>query len=162
MQPERLVDVRPDRLGVDAAEVRVALLVDLGDPDPAAGEQAGDPAGAGALHRLDEDASVGRLERIEVERPPQEALVALERVEPLDQPGGLGLGEGAARRWPSPPLAAMPASMTASMSGPAAEPEGDLTLKPLSVQGLWLAVMTMPAAAPRSTTSYELIWVGTA
>ena len=52
--------------------------------------------------------------------------------------------------------------MTASISGPAAEPDGDLTLKPLSVQGLWLAVMTMPAEAPRSTTSYELIWVGTA
>ena len=48
------------------------------------------------------------------------------------------------------------------MSGPAAAPVGDLTLKPLSVHGLWLAVMTMPAAAPRSTTSYELIWVGTA
>ena len=52
--------------------------------------------------------------------------------------------------------------MTASMSGPPAEPCGDLTLNPLSVQGLWLAVITTPAAAPRSTTSYELIWVGTA
>ena len=48
------------------------------------------------------------------------------------------------------------------MSGPAAEPLGDLTLNPLSVHGLWLAVITMPAAEPRSTTSYELIWVGTA
>ena len=52
--------------------------------------------------------------------------------------------------------------MTASMSGPPAEPWGDLTLNPLSVHGLWLAVITTPAAAPRSTTSYELIWVGTA
>ena len=29
----------------------------------------------------------------------------------------------------------------------------DFTLKPLSVHGLWLAVITTPAAAPRSTTS---------
>ena len=36
--------------------------------------------------------------------------------------------------------------MTASMSGPPAEPVGALTLKPLSVHGLWLAVMTIPAA----------------
>jgi hypothetical protein len=35
-------------------------------------------------------------------------------------------------------------------------------LKPLSVQGLWLAVMTIPAAARRWTTSNEDIWVGTA
>jgi len=52
--------------------------------------------------------------------------------------------------------------MTLSMSGPPAEPVGALTLKPLSTHGLWLAVMTMPAADPRWTTSYELIWVGTA
>ena len=44
-----------------------------------------------------------------------------------------------------PPLAAIPASKTASMSGPAAEPAGDFTLKPLSVHGLWLAVITTPA-----------------
>ena len=48
------------------------------------------------------------------------------------------------------------------MSGPAAAPVGALTLKPLSVHGLWEAVITIPAAAPRWTTSYELIWVGTA
>ncbi len=56
----------------------------------------------------------------------------------------------------------MAASSTARISGPAAAPVGALTLKPLSVHGLWLAVMTMPAAAPRSTTSYDDIWVGTA
>ncbi len=39
------------------------------------------------------------------------------------------------------------------ISGPAAEPVGALTLKPLSVHGLWLAVIMMPAAADRSTTS---------
>ena len=52
--------------------------------------------------------------------------------------------------------------MTDRMSAPAAAPVGALTLKPLSTHGLWLAVMTMPAAAPRSMTSNELIWVGTA
>ncbi len=52
--------------------------------------------------------------------------------------------------------------MTPRMSAPAAAPVGALTLNPLSTHGLWLAVMTMPADAPRSTTSYELIWVGTA
>ncbi len=52
--------------------------------------------------------------------------------------------------------------MTPSRSAPAAAPVGALTLKPLSTHGLWLAVMTMPAAAPRSITSNELIWVGTA
>ncbi len=59
-------------------------------------------------------------------------------------------------------FSAIAPSMTLSMSGPPAEPVGALTLNPLSVQGLWLAVMTIPAAAPRSTTSNELIWVGTA
>jgi hypothetical protein len=37
-----------------------------------------------------------------------------------------------------------------------------LTLKPLSSHGLCEAVMTMPQAAPRSTTSNETIWVGIA
>ena len=52
--------------------------------------------------------------------------------------------------------------MTDRISAPAAAPVGALTLKPLSTHGLWLAVMTIPAADPRSTTSYEHIWVGTA
>jgi hypothetical protein len=62
----------------------------------------------------------------------------------------------------APPLPAIVASRTASSSGPAAAPVGDFTLNPLSVQGLWLAVITMPAAAPRWTTSKLDIWVGTA
>ncbi len=61
-----------------------------------------------------------------------------------------------------PPLRAIVASRIFRISGPAAEPVGALTLKPLSVQGLWLAVIMIPAAAPRSTTSYEVICVGTA
>ena len=56
---EGLVDVRADRFGVDPAEVRVALLVDLVDPDPAAGQQARQPAAAGAPHRVDQDGHVG-------------------------------------------------------------------------------------------------------
>ena len=60
------------------------------------------------------------------------------------------------------PLAARRASITPRMSAPAAAPVGALTLNPLSTHGLWLAVMTMPAAAPRWITSNELIWVGTA
>jgi hypothetical protein len=35
-----------------------------------------------------------RLQRVEVDRPPDEPLVALERVEALDEPGRLGVGEG--------------------------------------------------------------------
>ena len=61
-----------------------------------------------------------------------------------------------------PACAAIAASIAGSMSPPAAAPVGDLTLNPLSVHGLCEAVMTTPAAAPRWTTSYELIWVGTA
>jgi len=52
--------------------------------------------------------------------------------------------------------------MVLSISPPAAAPVGAFTLNPLSVQGLWLAVMTIPAAEPRRTTSSEDIWVGTA
>ena len=63
---------------------------------------------------------------------------------------------------PCPALAAIPASTSPSISAPAAAPVGALTLNPLSVHGLCEAVMTTPAAAPRWTTSSELIWVGTA
>ena len=100
--PERLVDVRADRLRVDAAEERVALLVDLVDAEPPAGQQPRQPAAPGAPHRVDQDRRVGRLERVEVDGPPDEPLVALERVEPLDEPGRLRVGE-------RPPLEADPA-----------------------------------------------------
>ena len=90
---ERLVDVRADRFRVDAAEVRVSLLVDLVDPDAAAGQQARDPATPRAPHRVDEDRGVGRLERVEVDGRPDEPLVAVVRVEPLDEAGRLGVGE---------------------------------------------------------------------
>ncbi len=52
-----------------------------------------EPARAGAPHRLDEDVDVGRLEGVEVDRPPDEPLVALVRVVALDEAGRLGVGE---------------------------------------------------------------------
>ena len=59
-----------------------------------------------------------------------------------------------------PALSRMTLSTTARMSGLAAAPVGDLTLKPLSVHGLCDAVIITPHANPCSTTSYEVIWVG--
>ena len=94
---QRLVDVRADGLRVDATEEGVPLAVDLRHPDPATGEQSRDPASAGAPHRLHEHVEVGRLELVEVQRPPHEALVALEGVEPIDEAGGLRVGERAPR-----------------------------------------------------------------
>ena len=41
----------------------------------------------------------------------------------------------------------MTASSSFNISGAAAAPVSDFTLKPLSGQGLWLAVMTIPALA---------------
>ena len=83
------------------------------------------------------------LERVEVDRSTDVPLVALERVVALDaaRPPRRRRRAGARRARPRRSTA----SMTASMSGPPAEPVGALTLKPLSVHGLWLAVMTMPA-----------------
>ena len=88
-----LVDVRTDRLGVDPAEIGVPLLVDLVDPDAPSAQQAGDPAAPGAPHRVHEDRQVRRPQGVEIERPPHEPLVSLERIEPLDEPGGLGVVE---------------------------------------------------------------------
>ena len=79
--------------GLTPAEVRVALLVQLRDPDPAARRAAADPARADPEQRLDEHRDVGGLEGVEVERPADEPLVAVVRVEPLDEPGRLRIGE---------------------------------------------------------------------
>ena len=118
------------------------------DVDPSAGEQPADPAGPGAPQRVDEDPRVGGPERVEVERPPDEPLVARDRGRSArrDRPPRRRrrAGPGSAGRRSS----AITASSVASSSGPAAAPVGALTLNPLSVHGLWLAVMTMPAAAP--------------
>ena len=130
-----LVDVGVDRLGVHAAEVRVALLVDLGNADPAAGQQPRDPAGAGAPERVHQHRHVGRAQRIEVQGAPHEPLVAVVRVEALDQPGRLGIRE-------RPPLHLVGAVLgqprldDRQHLGPAAAPVGALTLNPLSTHGL--------------------------
>ena len=125
-------------------------------------EQARDPAGAGAVQRLDEDRDVGRPQRVEVDRPTEEPLVArrtgrtARRARRPRRRRSAG-ARSRRRRWPR----SSPRGRTGSPR-PAAAPVGALTLKPLSVHGLWEAVITIPAAAPRWTTSYELIWVGTA
>ena len=90
---QRLVDVGPDGLGVDAAEVRVALLVDLRHPDAAARQQAADPARPGAPHGVHQHVVVGRLEGVEIDGPAQVLLVARVGVVALDEPGRLGVGE---------------------------------------------------------------------
>ena len=52
--------------------------------------------------------------------------------------------------------------MAFSMSGPAAAPVSAFTLNPLSIHGLWLAVMTMPAFAFLRIVAHENDWVGDA
>src|SRR5258708_36086401 len=47
-----------------------------------------------------------------------------------------------------------------SMSGPAAAPVSAFTLNPLSIHGLWLAVMTMPAFAFLRIVAHEDDCVG--
>ena len=56
----------------------------------------------------------------------------------------------------------MIASSSVSIAGAAAEPVSVFTLKPLSVHGLWLAVMTIPAFAFRRIVAHENDCVGAA
>src|SRR5256886_8722574 len=56
----------------------------------------------------------------------------------------------------------MIASRSLSIAGPAAAPVSAFTLKPLSVHGLWLAVITIPAFAFRRIVAHEKDWVGAA
>ena len=56
----------------------------------------------------------------------------------------------------------MTASSSLSMSGAAAAPVSDFTLKPLSGHGLWLAVITIPALAFFRIVAYENDCVGAA
>ena len=81
-------------------------------------------------------------------RPTDELLVAVERVEPLDVAGSFGVGERPARDGARAVDGELRLDDAPGCPAPAAAPVGALTLKPLSTQGLWLAVMTMPAAAP--------------
>ena len=119
-----------------------------------------DPAGTGAPHRLDEDAHVGgpadasrSTVRADVDARSPRTGRSARPCRPPRRRRTAGARRRTAVRGSSP-------RATARMSGPAAAPVGDLTLKPLSVHGLWEAVIMMPAAAPRSTTSKEVIWVG--
>src|SRR5947207_15779940 len=56
----------------------------------------------------------------------------------------------------------MIASSSWSIAGPAAAPVSAFTLKPLSVHGLWLAVLTIPAFAFRRIVAQENDCVGAA
>src|SRR6266581_3471330 len=56
----------------------------------------------------------------------------------------------------------MIASSSLSIAGPPAAPVSAFTLKPLSVQGLWLAVITIPAFAFRRMVAHENDCVGAA
>ncbi len=159
---ERLVDVRRDRLRVHAAEPRVALGVDLRHPDLAARQHPRDPARAGAPHRLHEDVHVGGLQPLDVQRALGVLDVARVRVVQLDLARGERVrvrtarlvGCRRCRGWSSRRRPACPGWPRRRI--------GDFTLKPLSWYGLWEAVIMIPHAAPRSTTSYEVICVGTA
>ena len=85
---------------------------------------------SGSWHR-----HVGRAQRIEVQGAPHEPLVAVVRVEALDQPGRLGIRE-------RPPLHLVGAVLgqprldDRQHLGAAAAPVGALTLNPLSTHGL--------------------------
>ena len=156
---QRLVDVRPDRLGVDPPKYGLRSLwisvIRIRPSRSRRGIQPEPTPYSGSTRR-----EVGGLQLVEVDRPADELLVALEQVEALDQPGRLGVGQRPAldRR-----AAVLRDRRLEDRQDVAARgrPLGALTLKPLSVHGLCDAVITIPAAAPRSTTSYELIWVGT-
>ena len=66
-------------------------------------------------------------------------------------------------RAPSPPrIAGTACSIALVTSGAAELPEACLILKPFQRAGLWLAVITTPAAAPRSSTACDSAGVGAA
>ena len=99
-------------------------------------------------------------QRVEVERPLDVDLVPVEGVERLDHAGGLAVGEGTRGRCLAGVLADGPLERGQDLRAGRGAGLGDLTLKPLSVHGLCEAVIITPQAALRSTTSYEVIWVG--
>ena len=90
-----LVDVRANGLRVDAAEIRVPLLVDLRYPDLSASEQARKPSGTRSPHGLHQDVHVRGANGVQVDRPSQEPLVARVRIVALDHARLLGVRERA-------------------------------------------------------------------
>ena len=130
--------------GLTPPKIRVALLVDLVDPDPPAGQQPRQPAAPGAPHRVDQDRHVGGLAARRgrpsagrTARSPRTGRTARRARPPRRR--RTAAARGRPRRSPR-----AGASMTPRISAPAAAPVGALTLNPLSTHGLWLAVMTMP------------------
>ncbi len=92
---EHRVDVRSDRLGVHAAKPGVALAAHLVDNHVATRKEATDPAGARAVHRVNQDAHLLGGDRLQVEVALNELLVARVRVVAFDHPRRLGVGEWA-------------------------------------------------------------------
>src|SRR5207249_1509084 len=82
---EELVDVRRDRLGVHAAEVRVALRMQLDDARLPAAEQTREVAARAAKERLAHDRVAGGAERVEVEELRDACEVVGRGVEDLDE-----------------------------------------------------------------------------
>ena len=95
---EPLVDVGADRLGVDAAEVRVALGVQLANGQPAVADQPRVPAGAGPVQVLDEDAPLGGADLLDVDDAVELVPEARVGVEDLDEARVDGIGVIATRR----------------------------------------------------------------
>src|SRR5664280_1056265 len=92
-RPQRLVYVWRDRLGIDAAEVRVALGMQLGDADPTTGEQTRHPRRSGAEERIHKQIHVRGAEAVQIDVAADERAVGVERVVTFDQAGRLGIGE---------------------------------------------------------------------
>ena len=92
---EHRVNVRSNRFRVHAAEPGVALAAHLVDHDVAARKEATDPAGARAVHRVNQDAHLLGGDRLQVEVALNELLVARVRVVAFDHPRRLGVGEWA-------------------------------------------------------------------
>ena len=134
---QRLVDVGPDGLRVDAAEVGVALAVQLGDPDPAAGEQPRDPARSRQPYsgstRTDTSAAA---QRVEVHRPARERARSpctgrtTRRARRPRRPRTVAAPRGG-RHW-----SAIPASTTARMSAPGRGARRRLDLEPVVGPGV--------------------------
>jgi hypothetical protein len=94
LQP--LVHVGADRFRVEAAEVGIALGVELAHGEPPVPQQPSEPAGARPVQRLDQHTLVGRPDAIQVDDALQLVAEARVGVELLDQAGGNRLAVGAA------------------------------------------------------------------
>ena len=90
---DRRIDVGRDRLGVHAAEQRVALIAQLGHRRPSASDHLRDVSVSGPVHAVVDDAQPGVLDRIEVDYARDLRVIGLARVIRADEPvrhAGLG------------------------------------------------------------------------